>query len=77
LISPRELSIILASLEYWADNHDDDDPYDQMSEDMEQETFGEAGQPAMMKLVNFTASFISLIAVSNLFGDRAANDPLP
>ncbi|MBD2463926.1 hypothetical protein H6G89_23265 [Oscillatoria sp. FACHB-1407] len=44
-LSPRELSIILASLEYWADNHDDDDPYDQMSEDMEQETFGEAGQP--------------------------------
>lgn len=43
-LSPRELSIILASLEYWADNHDDD-PYDQMSEDMEQETFGEAGQP--------------------------------
>jgi hypothetical protein len=24
-LSPRELSIILASLEYWADNHDDDD----------------------------------------------------
>jgi len=44
-LSPRELSIILASLEYWADNHNDDDPYDQMSEDMEQETFGEAGQP--------------------------------
>lgn len=44
-LSPRELSIILASLEYWADNHDDDGPYDQMSEDMEQETFGEAGQP--------------------------------
>jgi hypothetical protein len=22
-LSPRELSIILASLEYWADNHDD------------------------------------------------------
>jgi hypothetical protein len=44
-LSPRELSIILASLEYWADNHEDDDPYDQMSEDMERETFGESGQP--------------------------------
>jgi hypothetical protein len=51
-LSPCELSIILASLEYWVDNHDDD-PYNQMSEDMEQETFGEAGQPRNDEIVQF------------------------
>lgn len=44
-LSPRKFSTILASLEYWADNHEDDDPDDQMSEDVERETFGESGQP--------------------------------
>ncbi len=44
-LSSRELSMILAALEYWTDSHEDDDPYDQMSEDLEQATFGETGQP--------------------------------
>ncbi|NEQ25401.1 MAG: hypothetical protein F6K28_41315 [Microcoleus sp. SIO2G3] len=44
-LSPHELSIILAALEYWVNNHDDDDPDDQMDEDMAQDTFGAAGQP--------------------------------
>lgn len=44
-LSVREVSIILAALEYWADNHEDDDPDDRMDENLEQATFGAAGQP--------------------------------
>ena len=43
-LSPRELLIVLAALAYWMNNHDDD-PNDQMDEDMEQDTFDAAGQP--------------------------------
>lgn len=44
-LSSRELAIVLAALEYWADNHEDNNPDDQMDEELEQATFGDAGQP--------------------------------
>lgn len=44
-LTPRELAIVLAALEYWADNHEDNEPDDRMPEDLEQATFGEMGQP--------------------------------
>jgi hypothetical protein len=50
-LSTREVSIILAALEYWGDNHDDDDPDDRMDQHMEQVTFGTAGQPQGNEIV--------------------------